>query len=160
MAMRRRCSGLDPHRDLSHHPTMPKRFTVEQATNMLPLVRRIVEDLVVTVGRWQERIREYELAAASLTVGTETSSAGEARAAELERDVERLAGEVDGFVAELGSLGIEVKDYAQGLIDFPSEREGRVVYLCWRLGEPAVQFWHEVDAGFSGRRPLDPLIAA
>jgi hypothetical protein len=137
---------------------MPKRFTVEQATNTLPLVRRIVEDLVVTVGRWQERIREYELASASVTGGA-TSAAG-VRAAELEREAEQLAGDVDGYVAELVSLGIEVKDYAQGLIDFPAERDGRPVYLCWRLGEPAVQFWHEVDAGFAGRRPLDPLIAA
>jgi hypothetical protein len=139
---------------------MVKRFTVEQATSTLPLVRRIVEDLVVTVGRWQERIREYELAAASIGVGAVTSGAGDARAAELERAVAQLAREVDGFVGELGSLGIEVKDYAAGLVDFPSERDGRPVYLCWRLGEPAVQFWHEVDAGFSGRLPLDPLIAA
>jgi hypothetical protein len=138
----------------------PKRFTVEQATNTLPLVRRIVEDLVVTVGRWQERIREYELASASVTAGAVASGTTDARVAELEREAEQLAGEVDGYVAELGSLGIEVKDYAQGLIDFPAEREGRPVYLCWRLGEPAVQFWHEVDAGFAGRRPLDPLIAA
>jgi hypothetical protein len=134
---------------------MPRVFTVEQATNTLPLVRRIVEDLVVTVGRWQERIREYEVASASVT-----PEGGDGRAAELEREAEQLAGEVDGFVAELGSLGIEVKDYAQGLIDFPAEREGRPVYLCWRLGEPTVQFWHEVDAGFAGRQPLDPLIAA
>ena len=133
---------------------MPRRFTVAQATSTLPLVRRIVEDLVVTVGRWQERIREYELAAASV------SADGDVRATELEREAVQLAGEVDGFVAELGLLGIEVKDYAQGLIDFPSEREGQPIYLCWRLGEPAVLFWHEVDAGFAGRRPLDPLIAA
>jgi hypothetical protein len=134
---------------------MARTFTVEQATSTLPLVRRIVEDLVVTVGRWQERIGEYEIASASVT-----PEASDGRAAELEREAEQLAREVDGFVAELGSLGIEVKDYAQGLIDFPAEREGRPVYLCWRLGEPAVQFWHEVDAGFAGRRPLDPLIAA
>jgi hypothetical protein len=134
---------------------MARTFTVEQATSTLPLVRRIVEDLVVTVGRWQERIGEYEIASASVT-----PEASDGRAAELEREAEQLAREVDGFVAELGSLGIEVKDYAQGLIDFPAEREGRPVYLCWRLGEPAVRFWHEVDAGFAGRRPLDPLIAA
>jgi hypothetical protein len=147
--------GLDPLAESAHHPIMARTFTVEQATNTLPLVRRIVEDLVVTVGRWQERIGEYEIASASVT-----PEASDGRAAELEREAEQLAREVDGFVAELGSLGIEVKDYAQGLIDFPAEREGRPVYLCWRLGEPAVQFWHEVDAGFAGRRPLDPLIAA
>jgi hypothetical protein len=138
----------------------PKRFTVEQATNTLPLVRRIVEDLVVTVGRWQDRIREYELASAAPLSGTAASEAMVTRAAELEREAEQLARDVDGYVAELGSLGIEVKDYAQGLVDFPAERDGRPVYLCWRLGEPSVQFWHEVDAGFAGRQPLDPLIAA
>jgi hypothetical protein len=44
-------------------------------------------------------------------------------------------------------------------VDFPAERDGRPVYLCWRLGEPSVQFWHEIDAGFVGRRPLEELVA-
>lgn len=69
--------------------------------------------------------------------------------------MQALASEIDGYVAELGELGVEFKDYERGLLDFPGERDGRAVYLCWQLGEPAVRFWHELDAGFPGRRPVD-----
>jgi len=135
--------------------SMRIQFTVEQATQTLPLVRRIVEDIVVSVSRWQERVREFDLVSASVTTTTP-----DPRATELERETTALAAEVDRYVAELTALGIEMKDYAMGLVDFPSERDGRPVYLCWRLGEPSVLYWHEVDAGYSGRHPLDPLIAA
>lgn len=55
---------------------------------------------------------------------------------------------------EIGSTGCHVKDLEGGLIDFPTVWEGREVYLCWKLGESEVNFWHEVDAGFAGRQPL------
>lgn len=51
-------------------------------------------------------------------------------------------------------LGIEIKDINTGLVDFAAERDGRVVYLCWRYGEGEIAFWHELDAGFAGRQPL------
>ena len=130
-------------------------FTPEQATQMLPLVRRIVEDIVVSVGRWRERIGEFEIVTASVTTHTP-----DPRAAELEREASAIAAEVDKFVRELASLGVELKDYETGLVDFPGERDGRPVYLCWRLGEPSVQFWHEIDAGFVGRRPLEERVVA
>jgi len=50
--------------------------------------------------------------------------------------------------------GVLIKDLDQGLIDFPAERDGRVVMLCWRLGEESISYWHEYDGGFPGRRPL------
>ena len=50
---------------------------------------------------------------------------------------------------------MEIKDQRHGLIDFPSVREGKRIYLCWRLGEPAVRHWHEMDTGFLGRQPVD-----
>ena len=58
------------------------------------------------------------------------------------------------FVEELRQLGVEPKSGVEGLIDFPSMYEGRLVYLCWKLGEESVGYWHELDAGFAGRRPL------
>jgi hypothetical protein len=67
----------------------------------------------------------------------------------------------DGFMAvrrllnELAQLGIVVRDIDRGLIDFPSLRDGREIYLCWELGEGPIEFWHELDAGFGGREPLD-----
>ena len=64
---------------------------------------------------------------------------------------ERVAGLVD----ELQALGVELKALEQGMVDFYALREDRLVYLCWRLGEEHITHWHEVDAGFTGRRPVD-----
>jgi hypothetical protein len=122
-----------------------RSFTAEQANRMLPLVRRIVEDVVVTHGTWQQAVGQFEMASASGTADVET----------LQREIERLALEIDGYLRELGDLGVEFKGFEQGLVDFPSEMDGRPVYLCWKLGETAVMFWHEVDAGFAGRRQLE-----
>ena len=58
------------------------------------------------------------------------------------------------YEKELRTLQIELKDYVTGLIDFPCWMDGREVYLCWRLGEPDVGHWHEIDAGFAGRHKL------
>jgi hypothetical protein len=69
---------------------------------------------------------------------------------EMERDVERL----QGYVEELRQLGVEPKNAAEGIVDFPTSLEGRLAYLCWRHGEPEVLHWHEVDAGFAGRQPI------
>jgi hypothetical protein len=57
-------------------------------------------------------------------------------------------------LAEVEGLGIHVKDIDIGLVDFPSLRDGRVVYLCWKVDEPAIAYWHELDAGYAGRKPI------
>ncbi len=134
---------------------MPKPYTPELANRSLPLVRRIVEDIVVQFARWQARVREFELVTASNSVSDPSP-----RAAELEREVAGLAAELEHFHAELSALGVVFKDYTLGLVDFPAEQDGRPVYLCWRLGEPTVEYWHEVDAGFAGRQRLIPRVAA
>jgi hypothetical protein len=129
-------------------------FTVEQANRMLPLVRRIVEDVVAAYRRWQEEVGAFEVAAAASGPGT-LSALAEAS----QRRAQELAAELEGLAAELGALGVELKGYDLGLVDFPGELDGRSVYLCWRLGEPSVQYWHERDAGFAGRRPIGSLVA-
>lgn len=126
-------------------------FTVEQANKTLPLVRRIVEDVVQQHRRWRETILELDLVAS-----TARADESRDRAEELERQALSLARELDGYQRELEALGIQLKDRRLGLVDFPSEMAGRHVLLCWRLGEPEVQFWHEVDAGYAGRQPLSP----
>jgi hypothetical protein len=63
-------------------------------------------------------------------------------------------------VGELRELGVEMKGMDIGLVDFPGEIDGRPVCLCWRLGEPAVAHWHELDAGYAGRQPLVPNVLA
>ena len=126
-------------------------FTVERANRTLPLVRKIVEDVVRQHRLWREKILEFDLVASTARVGEPRE-----RAEELERDAQVLAREIDGFQQELERLGIQLKDRRLGLVDFPSETGGRHVLLCWRLGEPEVQYWHEVDAGYAGRQPLSP----
>ncbi|HJU73457.1 MAG TPA: DUF2203 domain-containing protein [Gemmatimonadaceae bacterium] len=122
-----------------------RAFTVEQANRMLPLVRRIVEDLVVAHGAWQQAVGQFEVA----------SSASTSDAEHYQRETERLAREIDGYLRELSDLGVEFKGFEEGLIDFPSEMDGRSIYLCWKLGEPSVMHWHEIDAGFAGRKQLE-----
>ena len=135
-----------------------KLFTVEEANRTLPLVRRIVEDIVREHRRWQEKILELELVgstAASPSVNAKPAAPpADERTATLERDAMAIARDIETFERELEELGIVLKDRRLGLIDFPGEIDGRRVWLCWRLGEPAVAYWHELDSGYAGRQPL------
>jgi hypothetical protein len=128
-------------------------YTIDHANRALPLVRRIVDDIVQEHRKWEEAIVELDLLGASIRVDSP-----DPRLAALERKIQLLARDIDGYLAELEQLGIQVKDRRVGLVDFPSEMDGRPVLLCWRLGESSVQFWHEVDAGFAGRQPLSPTL--
>ena len=128
---------------------MRTRFTVDDANRTLPLVRRIVSDVVRDYWRWQDKIRQYEEVAGSRVPG-ETNEEAE----RLEREAAQLARDIDGYIAEVRELGVEMKGFDTGLVDFPGEVDGRPVLLCWQLGEESVQYWHEEDAGFAGRQPL------
>jgi hypothetical protein len=130
-----------------------KQFTVDQANATLPLVRKIVADVVRVHAVWREKILELDLAASNAQ-----GEGGHGNSERLEREVQALAREIASFQRELGALGIEMKDPRLGLVDFPSEINGRRVLLCWRLGEPEVQFWHDVDSGYASRQPLAPLL--
>jgi hypothetical protein len=124
-------------------------FTIEQANRTLPLVRRIVQDIVDHYGQWQEMVKSLDVLAAA-------PAPDSVRVDRLQRDIQSAARAIDGFVRELNELGVEMKGLDIGLVDFPGEVDGHPVYLCWRLGEPAVAHWHERDAGFDSRRPLVP----
>ena len=126
-----------------------KEYTVEQANRTLPLVRRIVEDIVLSYRRWRLRIDEFEVAAIN-----SRADAPDPRAEELEREALTLAAEIAGYEVELAQLGVRCTSHDSGLVDFPGVLDGRPVDLCWRLGEPAVQYWHEIGAGYAARRPL------
>lgn len=128
---------------------MRAKFSVEEANRTLPLVRRIVSDAVRDYWRWQEKVREYEEVAANRKVDQPSDEAEK-----LEREAQQLARDIDGYIAEIRQLGVEMKGIDSGLVDFPSEVNGRPVLLCWQLGEESVQYWHEEDAGFAGRQPV------
>jgi hypothetical protein len=131
---------------------MEKIFTVEEANRTLPLVSKIVEDLVRDHRMWEDKVREFELA----TVGS-TPDRPDAIADLLQIEAQRLATNIEGYIAELNELGVICKGMGIGLVDFRGRIDGRDVFYCWKLGESAVQYWHEVDAGFVGRQRLQPL---
>ena len=76
--------------------------------------------------------------------------------ADYERDQERL----NEYERELRRLGVELKDYFAGLVDFPSMMDEREVYLCWRYGEEEVAYWHELNAGFTGRQRIRAAVGS
>jgi hypothetical protein len=131
---------------------MEKIFTLEEANRTLPLVSRIVDDLVREHGMWEDKVREFELA----TVGA-SPERPDAIAELLQIEAQRLATNIEGYIAELNDLGVICKGMDTGLVDFRGRLDGRDVFFCWKLGESAVQYWHEVDAGFAGRQRLQPL---
>jgi hypothetical protein len=132
---------------------MKKTFTLADANRTLPLVSRIVRDLVARYPAWRELVAEYELLTSS-----QRADAPDARVAQLERQVTVLAREIDGYIHEITELGAEAKSpLDSGLVDFPGMHDGRPILLCWRLGEEAIEHWHERDGGFAGRQSIDAL---
>ena len=127
-------------------PSRPKRrFTLAQANSTLPLVRRIVGDIVRTHGLVQRLQAEMEHAAAAREQAATQSK--------LDESVTRL----EDYIDELSEVGCELKDYQIGLIDFVGRHQSRDVYLCWKLGEEKVGYWHEMNAGYAGRQPASTL---
>jgi hypothetical protein len=127
-------------------------FTVDEANAMLPLVRAICRDLsdlardVVDRRQRLSFLQSRRDSDRDDLYGEELSQIEE----ELEKDNERL----QEYVDELQELGIEPKNAVEGLVDFPCAMDDRIVYLCWKLDEPEVLHWHELEAGFAGRQPL------
>jgi hypothetical protein len=134
---------------------MERIFTVEEANRTLPLVSKIVDDLVREHKVWEDKVREFELA----TVGSSPEHP-DAIAELLQIEAQRLARDIEGYIAELNDLGVICKGMDTGLVDFRGQVDGRDVYYCWKLGEPSVMYWHEIDAGFVGRQRLHPLVLA
>jgi hypothetical protein len=134
------------------HSPGKKYFTAAEANAMLPLVRAIVADIAELAHELRERHqRLMHIPPAGRNALTDAHKEElELVEAEMERGQERIR----EYEKELRQLGVELKDYFTGLIDFPCLMNGREVYLCWRLGEPEVQHWHELEDGFAGRQKL------
>jgi hypothetical protein len=132
----------------------PRIFTLEEANRTLPLVRRIVGDLLEEYPRWRAAVSHYEvLSGGARADWGETPELLNSRLA-----VTSLAERINGYLGELSDIGCVFKGFDAGLVDFYSLREDRLIFLCWRQGESSIQHWHEIDSGFSGRQPLDPSI--
>ena len=131
---------------------MIQYFTLEEANRTLPYVGPIVQDIVRAYQRWRKRMRELEL----LSAGG-CGEAGESKQQHsLRVEVDGAAQRIHRCLDELSAVGCVFKGFDDGLVDFLSKLEGRDIYLCWKLGEAQVGYWHELNAGFAGRKELVP----
>lgn len=119
-------------------------FTVESANKALVLVRRVVQDIVSTYAELMKLRSEFD-----------QHPADKVEAIAPREVIERTAERLRALHDELGEVGCELKDAVMGLVDFPAIRHGRRVCLCWKLGEPAVGYWHEEPSGYAGRKLID-----
>jgi hypothetical protein len=124
-----------------------RHYTLEEASELLPRVAALIERMRVARGQLGDREAREALSEAGPTNGG--GSPG--------RTVSEGFLELRDSMMELRELEVVLRDLDRGLLDFPSLRDGREVYLCWQEGEDAIGFWHEPDAGFGGRRPLDDV---
>lgn len=127
-------------------------FTAEEANEALVEVRPLTEELVAH-RRALVELQERQTALTTRIAG----NGGNVEPHELEEVQEHIDEEVAGIarcVARIHEVGALVKDLDAGLVDFPATRDGQDVLLCWRLGEDEITFWHGLDEGFSGRKPL------
>src|SRR5262245_34079974 len=119
-----------------------KYFTAEQAEAMLPLVRSIVKDitdLAPSIQDRQERVKRLRRGGGAKGVVTD------AQLEEEEAALTHARERIEECLTELTELGIEMKDPFTGLVDFPCWKDGREIYLCWKLGESRLGWWHEVN---------------
>jgi hypothetical protein len=129
-----------------------RHFTPEEANAALEQVRPLVEQLVAgreEHARAVERQEELEQKIRGNGGGIPPAELASATA-----EVDALARRLAHLVDEISSHGAQVKDLDSGLVDFPALRRGETVLLCWQLGEDEIAWWHGVDDGFAGRRPL------
>ena len=124
-----------------------KIFTVQEANALLPNVRAIL----AKIQRAHRKLSRYRDDAKKASEAAEHGGGGIAEGVAYAAVLTELTVQL----AELEGLGVQLKDFERGLVDFPSLRDGRVVLLCWQLGEgDELEWWHDVDAGFAGRTPL------
>ena len=134
-------------------PDQPRFFTVEEANRTLPLVKRIVRDIVEGYPQFQRERESYR------EVALEPGPELQRRLESLSEAIDDYGDRLRGLLRELDQVGCVVKDYQEGLVDFHSLYHGRAILLCWKLDEERVGYWHELDAGFAGRQPITPEFA-
>ena len=121
-------------------------FTVAEANSLIPRLRAILGD----VGDEWNRIRELQP-----EIQKARDKAPFDGHSEFGVEYVQSVSHLMFLIHQIKEMGVILKDVDQGLCDFPYMRQGRVVYLCWKLGEDAIEYWHEIETGFAGREPLD-----
>jgi hypothetical protein len=134
---------------------MPKYFTLAEANRTLPLVRRIVADLTALYPKWRELVYKYELAAAQARPDWGESE----EQIRLRSEIEAVARDIQAYLQELEEVGCVFKGFEQGLVDFRGKLDGREIFWCWKIGEERIEHWHDLEAGYAGRKPVPQVTA-
>jgi hypothetical protein len=134
---------------------LSKTFTLGEAQTLLPVVEALLRRAQDAGRRAGELEHEMQQVSHRIFLSggmhVDVSAAARRRA---ERD--KAVQEAKDTLAEIDSIGVQVKDLEEGLLDFPSVMDGKTVLLCWKLGEPAIAYWRKEEEGFEDRKPLDP----
>ena len=131
-----------------------KTFTVDEAQSLLP----VLESLLKRAIEGKQSAEEAESGLSELARRIYLSGGMKVDvgiAAKQRLEMETHLQRVRESIAEIDSIGVQVKDLEAGLLDFPCRLDDEVVLLCWRMGEPAIEHWHTVEAGLQGRQPVD-----
>ena len=131
-----------------------KTFTLDEAQSLIPVLESLLKRAVagkqaaeeVEAGLSELARRIYLSGGMTVDVASVTK-----QRAEMDAHLQR----VRESIAEIDSIGVQVKDIEAGLLDFPCRVDDQVVLLCWRIGEPSIEHWHTLESGFQGRQPLD-----
>jgi hypothetical protein len=131
-----------------------KYFTLAEANRTLPLVKRIVADLMTLHPQWHDLVAKYELVAAQAR--PEWGESTEQLA--LRGRIEEAARQINDFMVELEQIGCVFKGFDLGLVDFYGRLDGREIFWCWKTGEERIEFWHDLQTGYTGRQPIPEVV--
>lgn len=130
---------------------MPRKyFSLAEANKTLPLVKRIVADIVALHPEWRDLVARYELVAAQAKPDWGESPEQLA----LRSQIETTARRINDYLLELEQIGCVFKGFDQGLVDFYGKLDGRDIFWCWKAGEERIDHWHELEAGYAGRQAI------
>ena len=133
---------------------MARRFTLAEAQGLIPEVSRLLRDAVSLKGEYQEADQAIQAWMQRITMMGGVL-VDRNRAIDTRKRRDTSAASLRSAFEQVQAIGCVVKDLDIGLIDFPTEFRGEEVYLCWKLGEPKIEFWHGVEEGFRGRKAID-----
>ena len=131
-----------------------KFFTLAEANRTLPLVKRIVQDIMTVYPQWKDLVAQYELVASKARPEWGESP----EQLNLKSQIDAMAAKINDFLGELEQVGCEFKGFDEGLVDFQGRVDEREILWCGKSGEDRITHCHELDAGFAGRQPLPEVL--
>lgn len=133
---------------------MSKRFTLAEAESLIPNVDRLMRQAVELKSGYANAARRIDSFKEHVVLmGGTVVDRGKVREAQERRD--SAAAALRGIIEQVQELGCVIKDLDMGLVDFLTSFQGRDVYLCWKIGEPSITYWHGTEEGFAGRKAID-----